>query len=99
VRPVEPYRVVRWVGGRVAERRRAYGLTQEQLAEKLEVSIKYLQRVEAGKENLTIASVVKLANALDTEPSYLLRQPRTPPRRRPGRPPAKRSTATSTKQR
>jgi transcriptional regulator with XRE-family HTH domain len=38
----------------VAERRRAYGLTQEQLAEKLDVSLKYLQRVEAGEENLTL---------------------------------------------
>jgi transcriptional regulator with XRE-family HTH domain len=70
VRLLEPYRVVRWVGGRVAEQRRAYGLTQELLAEKLDVSIKYLQRVEAGEENLTIASVVNIANALATEPSY-----------------------------
>jgi transcriptional regulator with XRE-family HTH domain len=74
----------------VAERRHSYGLTQEQLAEKLDVSLKYLQRVEAGDENLTIASVVKLANALAVEPNYLLRPPRSAVRRRPGRPPKKR---------
>ncbi len=83
---LDPYRVVRWVGGRVAERRRAYGLTQEQLAERLDVSIKYLQRLEAGDENLTIRSVVGIANALDVHPSYLLRSPRTVARRAPGRP-------------
>lgn len=86
---------MRWVGGRVAERRRAYGLTQEQLAEKLDVSIKYLQRVEAGDENLTIASVVNIANALAIEPNYLLRPPRTTARRRPGRPRAKRTRSRS----
>jgi transcriptional regulator with XRE-family HTH domain len=75
----------------VAERRRAYGLTQEQLAEGLDVSLKYLQRVEAGEENLTIASVVKLANALAVEPNYLLRPPRSTARRGPGRPAKKRT--------
>jgi transcriptional regulator with XRE-family HTH domain len=83
---LDPHRVVQWVGTRVAERRRAYGLTQEQLAERLEVSIKYLQRLEAGEENLTIRSVVGLANALDVQPSYLLRAPRNAAPRKPGRP-------------
>lgn len=86
MRPLDPYRVVRWVGGRAAERRRSIGLTQETLAERLEVSIKYLQRIEAGQENLTIQSVVNLANALDVPPGYLLQKPRTSPVRRPGRP-------------
>ena len=86
MRRIEPYRVTRWVGGRIAERRRAFGLTQEQLAERLDVSVKYLQRVEAGTENLTIHSVVGLANALDVAPSYLLQQPRQAPHRKPGRP-------------
>jgi transcriptional regulator with XRE-family HTH domain len=91
VRPLDPYRVVRWVGGRVAERRESINLTQEALAERLDVSVKYLQRVEAGKQNLTIKSIVTLANILDVEPSYLLRAPRQPIRRKPGRPPKRRA--------
>ncbi|HJU23873.1 MAG TPA: helix-turn-helix transcriptional regulator [Casimicrobiaceae bacterium] len=70
----------------MAERRRAYGMTQEQLAEQLDVSIKYLQRLEAGDENLTIHSVVGIANVLDVHPSYLLRPPRNARPRKPGRP-------------
>ena len=42
MRASDPYRVVQWVGDRVAERRHALGLTQEALAERLEVSVKYL---------------------------------------------------------
>lgn len=84
--PVDPYRVVAWVGGRVAERRQALGLTQEQLAEQLDVSIKYLQRLEAGRENLTVRSMANLANTLDVAPSYLIKPPRRRVVRRPGRP-------------
>lgn len=91
MRPLDPYRVVRWVGGRVAERRRDIGLTQEELAERLDVSIKYLQRVEAGQENLTIESVVTVANALEVAPGYLIQQPRSAPPRKPGRPRKKRA--------
>ncbi|HEY4059689.1 MAG TPA: helix-turn-helix transcriptional regulator [Kofleriaceae bacterium] len=87
MRPLDPYRVVRWVGGRVAERRRTLGWTQEELAERLDVSIKYLQRLEAGQENLTIRSVVGLANALELPPGELMRSPAAPPApRKPGRP-------------
>jgi len=93
VRPLDPYRVVRWVGGRVAERRRSIGLTQEELAERLDVSIKYLQRLEAGAENLTVRSVVGIANALDVSPSYLIQRPRNAAPRKPGRPRKKKSTA------
>jgi transcriptional regulator with XRE-family HTH domain len=85
-RSLDPYRVVRWVGGRVAEERRSLGLTQEELAERLDVSLKYLQRLEAGQENLTVRSVVGLANALSVAPGELMQSPREAPRRKPGRP-------------
>ena len=77
---------MRWVGRRVAERRRAMELTQEVLAEHLEVTVKYLQRLEAGRENLSVRSMVTLANALGVAPSSLLRPPIRLARPRPGRP-------------
>ena len=89
MRASDPYRVVQWVGDRVAERRHALGLTQEALAERLEVSVKYLQRLEAGQENLTIHSMVGLANALAVSPNYLLQRPRAKRVRKPGRPRSK----------
>jgi transcriptional regulator with XRE-family HTH domain len=74
------------VGRIVAELRRARGLTQERLAEELRVTLKYLQRVEAGKENLTIGSLVKIANRLRVKVKALFEEPASRHIRR-GRPP------------
>lgn len=63
-------------------------MTQENFAEKLEVSLRYLQFVEAGNENLTIETLVKLANALKV-PFPELFTPPTTTRVRRGRPKAK----------
>jgi transcriptional regulator with XRE-family HTH domain len=63
MRLANPERVRRDIGRRVAELRVARELTQERLAEKAAVSVKYLQRVEAGRENLTIESMVRLQSA------------------------------------
>ncbi|MGO9837360.1 MAG: helix-turn-helix domain-containing protein [Polyangiaceae bacterium] len=79
-------RVTRDVGRRIAELRRGRGLTQEQLSEELRVTLKYLQRCEAGKENLTIASLTKLANRLRVPISSLFAPPASREVRR-GRPP------------
>ena len=54
----------RGVGARIAELRAARGWTQEQLAEKIEVSARYLQAIEGGRENLTLDSLAKVGNAL-----------------------------------
>jgi len=86
VRRATPEQVTEQVGRRIAELRRERGETQAQLAERLEVSIKYLQRVERGV-NLTIDSLVDLANNLDVQVRDLFDTPRgRPAPRRPGRP-------------
>lgn len=72
------------VGRRVAELRVQRGLTQERLAERLGVSIKYQQTVEAGGENLTLDSLARLAAALAVPVTALFAAARTSPR--PGRP-------------
>lgn len=89
MRAIDPDRFVRHVGRRVAELRAELGWTQEQLAEHARVSLKYLQRIEAGRENLTLRSVARLANHLRVPPAELFVPPRS---RRPkrGRPPSAR---------
>jgi transcriptional regulator with XRE-family HTH domain len=84
--------VVRDVGRRVSELRREHGLTQEQFAARAELSWKYLQQVEAGRENLTLRSLVRLANLLGVTLAELVQPPRDRTVRtgRPPRPPAKR---------
>ncbi len=77
-------RVLSNVGGRVAELRRAAGYTQDALAERLDVNVQYLQRVEAGRENLTVRSLVKLAVCLRVEVASFFEVPAAV--RRAGRP-------------
>ncbi len=48
------------------ERMRA-GLTQFQLAELIDVHEKYIGRVESGKQNITIKTLIKLSNALNVD--------------------------------
>ena len=59
--------------------RAALNLTQEQLAEKADLDLRLLQRVESGKNNSTIAVLVALANALEIPPGALLNETELPP--------------------
>lgn len=67
--------VIHDVGRRVAELRQALGYTQAELAERLEVSDKYIQRIEAGGENLSLRSLAKLAIALKVDVREFFRRP------------------------
>jgi transcriptional regulator with XRE-family HTH domain len=64
----------RLIGRRVAQVRRERGWTQEELAERLGVSVRYLQAVEAGQENLTLDSLTQLALRLDLSLGELVDQ-------------------------
>ena len=79
-------RAKREVGRRVAELRERAGLTQDQLAERLGNSVKYVQRVEHGGDNLTIKTLLKWAKGLGVRWRELCRTPQSCARRRPGRP-------------
>lgn len=85
MRPIDPDRAQKNVGGRIAELREKLGLTQAELAEDSDVSLRYLQRVEAGGANLTIRSLVAFANVLGTRLTELFRVPQCRTKR-PGRP-------------
>lgn len=87
MRRPSPQQVTENVGRRLAELRHKRGETQAQLAENLEISIKYLQRLERGV-NLTIHSLVEIANFLNVPLRDLFKVPQERPARRgPGRPP------------
>ena len=76
---------VKNVGRRVAELRAKAGLTQDQQAERLGFTLKYLQRIEGGGENLTVRSLVKIASAIGVPVTGLFLRPRTK-QAGPGRP-------------
>jgi transcriptional regulator with XRE-family HTH domain len=64
------------VGRRLAELRQARHLTQEQVADALDVGTKYYQRIEGGTQNLTLGTMVRIARVLDVAVDSLLDAPR-----------------------
>lgn len=69
----------------VAAIRRRQGMTQRELAAKLGVTDKYIQRIEAGAQNLSIKSLVKLAKPLEVRVREFFYVPRAV-KRSAGRP-------------
>jgi len=88
MRPTAPDRALRDVGRRIAELRVARGFTQEELSAQADCSLKYWQAIEAGRENLTVKSLVRIANLLWVRPADLWKPPKSRHVRR-GRPPAR----------
>ena len=82
----DPQEVIRDVGRRISEIRSGLGLTQEQVAERLGMTLKGYQFIERGVQNLTIKTMVKVASALDVRTAELFAAPTSREVRR-GRPP------------
>lgn len=65
---------MRWedqVGANVRRMRKAKSLSQEALAHEAGMSMRYLAGLERGEENPSLVFLVKLADALGTEPGRL----------------------------
>lgn len=54
------------IGKRFRQRREDVGLTQEQLAEKVDISVSYLSMIERGTSFPRCEVLIKLINALNT---------------------------------
>ncbi len=75
--------LVRRVAGQLAELRRSQGVTQERLAEMLDVPTQHISRIESGAQNLTLATVERIATALGVTASVVF----TPAPQGPKKPP------------
>lgn len=60
------------IGERVRLRRRALKLTQERLAEQVDLSTSFIGHIERGEKKASLETVAKLASALDTSLDYLI---------------------------
>lgn len=60
------------IGERIKKVRRERGLTQEELSEKMDISIAFLSRVENGTSKLNLKRIFEICNLLDTTPGELL---------------------------
>ena len=86
--PLDPAAILKNVGYRISEMRRERMMTQDVLATRADVTLKYIQRVESGSENLTLLSLVRFANILEKDLSEFL-LPAVIVVRKPGRPKGK----------
>jgi len=73
--------ILRGIGRRIAELRVARNVTQEELAERLDVSVGYVRQVEGGAKNLSVRSLVAFADAVGAQLPELLAPPAAQGRR------------------
>ncbi|WP_240417378.1 helix-turn-helix domain-containing protein [Paenibacillus periandrae] len=64
----------RLLGARLRHERLKQDLTQEKLAEKIEVSHAYIGQIERGERSLTLDTLVRLANQLGVTVDDLLQE-------------------------
>ena len=61
------------IGTILKEIRKSNGLTQEQVAEKLELAPRYLSDIERNKTKSSLDTFVKICNIYSVSPSYILK--------------------------
>ena len=77
--------ILQTIGANVRRRRERLGLTQEALAEAADLDLSFVQRVERGETNVSVAVLVRIAGVLGLRPALLFRAARIPEIKR-GRP-------------
>jgi transcriptional regulator with XRE-family HTH domain len=70
--PTELHALQRAFGANVRRARHLKGLTQERLAELADLSLRNIQRVEAGEINVLMTTVVRIREALDCSADKLI---------------------------
>ena len=66
-------KLLKEIGARIHARRKELGLTQEALADRMEVSIQMISNLELGKKAIRPENIVKLCNVLNVSADYILR--------------------------
>ena len=60
------------IGKRIQGRRKQMGLPQEQLADKMDVSIQMVSNLERGNKSIRIENLIKLSEILNISTDYIL---------------------------
>ena len=60
------------IGRRISEIRRAHGMTQEALAEKLDVTPKHISHTECGTSSLSLKNLMEFCNIFDCSLDYIV---------------------------
>ncbi len=59
--------IIKLIAFNIKVERMRQNLTQFQLAEMIEVHEKYIGKIESGKQNITIRTLIKLSKALNVD--------------------------------
>ena len=65
--------LLREIGARIAARRKELSMTQERLAERMDVSVQMISNLEKGKKAIRPENLVKLCTALNISADWVLR--------------------------
>lgn len=65
------------MGSRIAQCRKKQQMTQEQLAEKMDLSLQSISCIELGKKGIRPENLLKLCQCLDVSADYILKGQRT----------------------
>lgn len=60
------------IGSRIRKAREEKGLTQEYLAESLDVSGAFISKIERGKTPVNLQNLDRICQVLETSPEYIL---------------------------
>lgn len=74
------------LGRRISELRHAHNFTQEQAAARLRMLAPNYARIEQGRQNVTVETLVRIANFLEVSLADLFAAPASNRAARPGRP-------------
>ncbi len=66
------------IGQRIAAGRKGRRITQEQMAEHLDVSIAFISKIERGRTQLSLERLVQICHFLDLSPDELLSKSKPP---------------------
>jgi transcriptional regulator with XRE-family HTH domain len=75
-----------WFAARLRELREQAGLTQRELAERIDTTVRNISRLETGAQEATWPTVIALARVLGVSVDAFLRRPAAMPEPRRGRP-------------
>ncbi len=66
------------MGSRISKRRKELQMTQEQLAEAMNLSLQSISCIELGKKGIRPENLLNLCQCLDVSADYILKGERTP---------------------
>jgi len=69
---VDSEQLLKDMGERISERRKQMRLTQDELAEKMDVTPQMISTAELGKKAIRPENLLKLCNALEVSADYIL---------------------------